>query len=235
MLWLSPALLSIFLVPFFLKGPRALSILGAIFIYWFTTWSLGLHFSRVFMAGASVPILIAALIASLQVANLSKFQRYLRVCVQVGLVLIVLVFVPAQIREAGDNYPGLSALAGPTSRYQSNADVLNNTFLPFYEVHTELPSMKEAKAISGILGRYPNAVVHSDITTGMNILFKNGFFIGIDGPEKDSTPAEFHNMADCILLNRDSSLTGKQRDLARVAFTNVEFVTSTHAWELRCK
>ena len=231
MLWLSPAMLSIFLVPFFFKRTGSIVILGAVFIYWFTVWSLGFHYSRVFIAGSSVPVLIAAVIVSLNGAMLSKTQLYLRNLLAGGLILILLGFIPFQIYKVFSEYPHMNPFGGSEARHKANVEALKKH--PNFRKFTEYPSLVEAEAISDILGSYSKALVHTDRPEAFHILFENGNFIGTNFG--DPGRLQLRDEADCILLARDSVFSEEQRTIARLAFTDVKFTSSSNDWQLRCR
>ena len=232
MLWLSPTMLSIFIIPlFFSKRPSTL-IIGAIFILWFVIWSLGFHYSRVFIAGSSLAVIVSAVIASLDTSILSKYQRYTQYLLRVGLVIILVGFLPFQIFKGISDYPSLSAFGGHQARYDTSVSVLRN-HPNFRMIDTQYPSFEESKEISNILATYPKAFVHVDISRALNILLQNAYFAELK-PYKESY-LMFHEFADCVLLNRDSNLSKRQRSLALQEFPDVRFVTNTGAWILHCK
>lgn len=234
MLWLSPAMLSILLVPFFIKRSGTVVVLGLVFIYWFTAWSLGFHYSRVFMAGSFVPVLIAGVIVSMDVGTLTKTQRYMRSFLAGGLILILLGFVPLQVFTVIDDNPFVNPFGGARERYESNIEVLRN-HVNFRDFQGPYPSYQEAKSISKILSDFPKALVQMDRHGGQTyqILFDNGHFIGSSVDDPNQLP--IHDMADCILETKDSNLSKQQRTIAQQTFTEVTFVTSTGHWKLRCR
>ena len=61
--WLSPLLLAAPVLVFFWRQ-RTILLLLALFLYQYVFWYLGIHYSRVFLAGSVLPILAVALLAS---------------------------------------------------------------------------------------------------------------------------------------------------------------------------
>ena len=152
-----------------------------------------------------------------------------------GLILIVVVSVPTQIHEAYDNHPDFTVPGGAEPIYKSQMELLETTYLPLAGIRTDLPNLEEARGISRALGLYPDALVITETTTAIHIPSDDGFFIGLVLPRDALNPPSFHDGAERIVLNPGSQFREEQRTHARLVFTNLEFITPSHFWELRCR
>jgi len=236
MRWLNPVLLAIFAAPFFLRRVEGVAVLGLIFLYWFTVWSVGIQYSRVFLAGGTIPVPVAAVIAGANRDSLSKAQRFAQLGIRLGLWLTASVLLLFHILHAAHYPHTIRALVSEEARTQSNASVLAQ----YGDLN--LPSATELAAISEILSTIPRARVQAIAHSGrvVNILFDYGFFFDVD----ISKPAQIAGanqlssswrQSDCVLINMAVVLSEQQQATVRRDFPEVRFQSLNQQWVLRCR
>jgi hypothetical protein len=236
---LHPALLVIFTVPFFFRKDRSIVILSIMFMIMLTIWSNGLHYSRVFLASATLPLLIAMIIADQQDKTWSQSKRALKKLIQIGLIFTLFAHLGhVGYRFFGSNrYPySLSVLYDKTARHDHKINFVRRILKISGIVSIEkdsFPSLHEAQKISAILGEYGQPLVHIDFWRGQQVLFEHGVFVGYYGSQPLET--RFREKAQCILKFRPEAVEKLEMDEIRKLFPFERYRMEGGEWVLMCR
>jgi len=196
--WLSPFLLAFFIAPFFFKISKHVLFMTIVFFLLFLGWYHGIHYSRVFLGGSSLLILVAALIASLPSTSLSRLQRFFRSCLRIGLVCSPLIFLPLHLFLATTRPHDITSLYSKSARYQAQVAYLESSAITDTNESLELPTYEDALRISNELRKYPNAHVLINFNRAIGALFSAGNFFYFD-PYRGRSDAI--DAADCLLID----------------------------------
>jgi len=239
MVWLTPALLSVYIVPFFLRAHSALKVFFPTFLWFFCAWSFTIHYSRVFIAGSTLSIVMAVLMASSQSSKLKKWQRFLQKSLQVGLGISIAVLVHYQVKVQFLYFHNFKALYDDSARYISSLKVFD-----FEYGYRNFPSLKDIEAIDKILETAPNTRVLVVSETGriVHVFFRNGFFVdAIRGPAyyliKPEIQKSLPSQWQCGLLEAKSyqALRADLRQEVERKLPIMRYKSQNGNWEFRCR
>ena len=87
--WLTPLTLIIFLSIFLFKKSKLIFIYSLYFLFLYFFWVNGIQYSRIFIAGSTIPIIITALFLNLNFEN--KFNKIFKKTVYLGVILVLLI------------------------------------------------------------------------------------------------------------------------------------------------
>lgn len=203
MFMLSPLMLSIFLAPLFIRRHRIIAIAAILFLFWFIIWASVVHVSRVFIAGSSVAVIIAGVIASLDREEATKGQYVVIKVTRICIIGTVLCFLPWAIYStAFRNYE----YEIPRSLYDKELrHELRLRFLEKVDVSmgsasdASLLTYSEARAVDEVLAGIKLPIIMPDRSRAINMLFQNGMFVG-DGVKNFD---DIHPGADCLLGDKN--------------------------------
>jgi hypothetical protein len=242
MQWLSPVMLTIFAAPLFFKKNANIVLMSTTFVFFYTFWSLGVHYSRVFMAGSTLTIIIAGMMAAVEREQLGRFSYYVQNCVRVALWGAVIWLSVISVKWTLMWPHNISSLYSQDARMESNIKLLQE--FPEDQREHQLPTLDELDSISDILDGMPGVKVIA-ITPSqrlVSILFRNGLFgdrpkFNGDGTinEDRVTAEELFNKYDCALINRQIGLTDIQYATVANHFLRNVFETQDALWQVRCR
>lgn len=233
MIWLSPALLSVFAAPFFIRKKIIVVLLG-VFAYLYAFWCSGVHFSRVFLAASMIPVIIGVVIASLDRKKLNNAQRITQTIVKAGLAG-TLVFAALYFAKYSPRYPHTwKAAVSSDARFDSDVRLLLETG----EKH--IPSKAEIDKINEILRSMGKVRVAATTFTGrwVTILFKHGL-ITDSHHSKLVTPENFeqtYQHIGCVLIDKDyEPKLIAQKNYVDKTFPENRFTSNNKKWRLQCR
>ena len=174
---ISPIILSIFLVPFFFKNRKILTILFCLFLFQFILWSAGLNLSRMFLSSCVVSIILTTIVCNIDKSELSNLKRFVQDLIKVGVVFCIVFTSILHLRHAL-NYPhNVGAFFNDSERFNSNNNLLNK-----YHNQDTLMSFDQRNVINRYLVDSDKAkvVVLADAGRILHILFEKGLFVGFD-------------------------------------------------------
>jgi hypothetical protein len=203
MFMLSPLMLSIFLAPLFIRRHRIIAIAAILFLFWFIIWASVAHFSRVFIAGSSVAVIIAGVIASLDREEVTKGQYVVIKVTRICLIGTVLVFLPWAIYSTAFRsyeYEIPRSLYDKELRHEIRLRFLEKQGASMGSAsEASLLTYSEARVVDGVLAGIKLPIVMPDRSKVINMLFQNGMFVG-DGVENFD---DIHPGTDCLLGDKN--------------------------------
>jgi hypothetical protein len=154
--WPYPFIFGVFLWPFFIRGNRVLNLIVGIFIFQFVCWSLGFHYSRLFVASYSLMILAVVMMIDQVVPSedivRKRVQQILKALVTVGLIVSFLL----QAWWFEKKYYG-PFLVTPVQRYQAKVKLLQKDYL-----EENVPTFSEAQMLNSFfLQNNPKPLVYT--------------------------------------------------------------------------
>ncbi len=236
--WLSPSMLAIFVIPFFATRVFGVAGLGLVFLFLFVSWSLGVQYSRVFIAGSTLPLLASGAIAAMDLGKAGDtVLRLMRLGVQSLLWLSAVVPLIYYLVRWVPMFPHTpAAFVSQAQRLQANVDLLTNTY-----GEKGLPGSAELRSISALLAAKDKPRVMAFTASGrvVHILFDHGKFshthvFDMDwvDPEKIARAWEAN---DCALINWHFAPAVQRRKSIVASFPQLEFTADGGQWELRCR
>jgi hypothetical protein len=238
--WLSPALLTIYVTPFFWRKSKIVSILSILFLFLFTVWSLGVQYGRVFMSGSALIVVIAGIIASFDRTQLSRLTYCMQFCVRGILWSSVIAMAYLSLFKWTTMWPhDINSLFSRNSRVQSNIDLLRD----YSGIRSEKtsPSIAELDSISSLLGEIPKVRVLPVTFSGraISIWFSHGRFGDTPAFDKEGNVPENAETEwgeyDCVLINRTFPLSPQQSAFVTGYFPQLLLESQNESWHLRCK
>jgi hypothetical protein len=226
--WLTPALLVIFIAPFFIKKSRLLFWAALAFSLWFSIWASGIHYSRLFIAGSSIAIFVGAAIASINPQELNKFQKFLQKGVRLSFWLIPICFMPLHIYLATTRPHNIASLYDNEARYIAKTKYLEGYMKKGYIKKSRLPTFCDSKEVTNVLRDLDRPFVLTNFYRSINILFAVGRFRTHDLTRRDDPLLK---SADCYLFNQTEF--GQPPLYLRDLFPTERF--SNDYWRLICK
>ena len=227
--WLTPAMLVVFIAPFFIKKSRLLFWATLAFALWFSFWASGLHYSRLFIAGSSIAIFVGVAIANLNSQELSSFQKFLQKGVRFSFWLIPICFIPLHIYLATTRPHDITSLYDKESRHVAKTKYLKGYMKAGYIKQTPLPTLGESKKVTNVLRDFDRPFVLTNYTRSINILFAVGRFGLHDGTRIDDP---YLKTANCYFFNQ-AGFDEPLPDYLMELFPNERF--SNDHWRLICK
>ena len=178
--WPYPLILCIFFWPFFIKGNKVLNLIVGIFIFQLTCWSLGLHYSRLFVASSALVILAAVIMASQEVPAQDFVRQRMQKALRFWIIFSLILSLLFQLWWFGKRYWGLF-LFGVEKRYHAQVGFLKTRdYLERNELTLRETQMlnnfflnKEEKPVVYVLS-FSRLVIH--------ILFDKGIHVKILNP-----------------------------------------------------
>jgi hypothetical protein len=230
MFMLSPAMLTIFLAPIFWKRHKIIPIASLLFCFWIIIWASSASYSRVFIAGSSVAVLVGGFIASFEIGGLPRWHSIVVRSVRIGLIGCVITFVPWQIyTTAFRNYDYVmpASLYDNATRHRLKVEFLaKHSGIVKNGDSNFLPTFEDTEAIEGILGHYNLPIVQPDRSRAINILFKDGLFLA---PVVNA--ADMHPDVACLLGTPNFELLKDEEILNR--YTSKTIISQN--WLLYCR
>ncbi len=177
--WLSPLLLTMFIVPVFVRKNKQLAVLCAIFFAQFCLWSFGLHYSRALLATNALAVLMATYVACMSNHSLSKTFSFLRLTIMTGL-LFVAVWFPVKLIYGHGLKHFLSIPIKAVSR--SSHHYFKVRMLKENYSEDEPPTSQELSQIDLVLLAATKPTIYAACPSGrvVHILFKDGLFRDAD-------------------------------------------------------
>lgn len=189
--WLNPTLLTVFLWPFAVSLRPAL-VLGAIFLWQFLIWSLGVQYSRVFIGSSLLMPLLCGYLCWARFPTATRWSALVQKLAFLLLTLTICLLLPLGLRWTWLRIgPAPQTIMTAAGRFEYNASVMSK-----FSQGMAMPTQADAAAFDEILATLPRPVVGvmSLAGNGVHTLFKQGFFV-------DGTLAGEH---DAVLLGPDN-------------------------------
>ena len=230
MYMLSPLMLFIFLAPLFIRRHRIIAIAAILFLFWFIIWASVAHFSRVFIAGSSVAVIIAGVIASLDRGEVTKGQYLFIKVTRICLIGTVLCFLPWAIYSTAFRnyeYEIPRSLYDKALRHEIRLRFLEKQGVNMGSTsEASLLTYSEARAVDEVLADINLPIVMPDRDRPINVLFQNGMFVG-DGVKNVS---DIHPGTDCLLGDKNYVLFRDEEVQRRF----VRKISISEDWILYC-
>ena len=234
--WLTPVLLTIFFLPFFWRRHFVIKMFGVVFIYWFTMWTLGAHYTRLFIAGAGVCIFLAVFIASLDKENLTFWQKRFQWGIRFLLLASLALFILLHIREVL-NYPhNFKSLFSQRARYVAMLNQFENEEKNGLLIKS-LPSFEEGQTITEALKKMHKQkshapIVQTEYSRVLHIYFDDGLFTEQAGPNGEF---KILDVSDCYLGFTNTTSFNKNREMKRIETAFPKMVFDNGNIFLRCR
>lgn len=116
--WPYPFILSIFFWPFFIRSNKILNLIAGIFLVQFTCWSLGLHYSRLFVASSALMILAAVIMADQDIPAKDLIRQHVQKILKFWIILSLVLSLLLQFWWFGKRCWG-AFLASAEKRYHA--------------------------------------------------------------------------------------------------------------------
>ncbi len=123
--WPFPFILGVFFWPFFRGSNKALDLIAGLFIFQLVSWSLGLHYSRVFLASSTLMILAMALMADMEVPSSDRVRSGIQKLVRVWVIISLMLSLLFQVWWFEKRYWGLFLITSE-QRYHAAAEFVKN-------------------------------------------------------------------------------------------------------------
>jgi len=153
----NPILFVFFLWPFFVKFKRVLAVIGGIFLYQFTLWSIGIHHSRTFFGTTTLIILMTAFIMDMDLKGASTTLKKIQQMLKVWLVISLATCFIIQFYWSLKHYHDFGIFYSTKKRYEAKNKWLKLN--PGFQIVDEFPSFEEFNQMDKIISRTPQAKI----------------------------------------------------------------------------
>lgn len=144
--WPYPLIFCIFFWPVFARSQKVLNLIAAIFIYQLICWSLGLHYSRLFVASTVLTILAGVIMADQEVPAQEYVRRGIQKVLKSWIIFGLVLSLLFQFWWFSKHYWGIF-LFGNERRYHAQVMLLKSK--GYFEKNT--PTLKEAGMLNKFL------------------------------------------------------------------------------------
>ncbi len=177
--WPYPFILCIFFWPFFMRSNRALNIIAGLFVFQLIFWSMGLHYSRLFVASSALMILAAVIMADAAVSPGDVLRVRLQKTIRVWIIFSLVLSFLMQVWWFGKRYWG-PVLVTSEQRYHAKVGFLKSKDY----LETNVPTLEEAEVLNRLfLGAEvrPVVCVVTQSKEIIQVLFDRHINIGTSG------------------------------------------------------
>ena len=174
--WPYPLLLAVLLWPLFRKSQYALNVVTGLFLFQFVSWSIGLHYSRLFLASSVLMIMAAMMMAACSVRREDRWHLFVQKGLKGWIILTLLVSFLLQGWWFHKRYFGLS-LFGAKARYDAALGFLGTK--DYLETEGML-TFEEARNLNNYLletGSHPVVYIITRSHAAAQILFDKQIYV----------------------------------------------------------